>query len=33
MLPEAGRVSVPPWDIGLTGKLVYDVRVLSTGPL
>ena len=27
MLPEAGRVSVPLWDIGLTGKLEYDVRV------
>ena len=27
MLPEAGRVSVSPWDIGLTGKLEYDVRV------
>ena len=27
MLPEAGRVPVPPWDIGLTGKLEYDVRV------
>ena len=27
MLPEACRVSVPPWDIGFTGKLEYDVRV------
>ena len=27
MLPEAGRVSFPPWDIGLTGKLEHEVRV------